>query len=117
MFCLQLTDDELTIEDKAKKGRIALTKAKIFGGVDETAHAIAFAPGYQSVLEAPVHAGAAVTSIPLSPANGWAVDVAAVRAAIRPNTRYMARRPRPDSRDEGSPPTRWARSSGRRRSA
>jgi len=57
--------------------------------VDETAHAIAFAPGYQSVLEAPVHAGAAVTSIPLSPANGWAVDVAAVRAAIRPNTRYM----------------------------
>ena len=68
--------------------------------VDETAHAIAFAPGYQSVLEAPVHAGAAVTSIPLSPANGWAVDVAAVRAAIRPNTRYMARRPRP--RDEGS---------------
>ncbi|KAH8044625.1 transferase [Aureococcus anophagefferens] len=46
--------------------------------VDETAHAIAFAPGYQSVLEAPVHAGAAVTSIPLSPANGWAVDVAAV---------------------------------------
>ena len=37
MFCLQLTDDELTIEDKAKKGRIALTKAKIFGGVDETA--------------------------------------------------------------------------------
>ena len=89
--------------------------------VDETAHAIAFAPGYQSVLEAPVHAGAAVTSIPLSPANGWAVDVAAVRAAIRPNTRYMARRPRPDSRDEGSPPTRCARSSrrapGRRRSA
>jgi len=37
VFCLQLTDDELTIEDKAKKGRIALTKAKIFGGVDETA--------------------------------------------------------------------------------
>ena len=36
MFCLQLTDDELTIEAKAKKGRIALAKAKKFGGGDES---------------------------------------------------------------------------------
>ena len=53
-------------------------------------HAIVFTPGYQSVVEAPLHAGAEVTRIPLRFADGWDVDVDAVRAAIVPGkTRYL----------------------------
>ena len=57
--------------------------------VDASSHCIVFTPGYQSVQEAPAHAGAAVTRLPLRAADGWAVDVAAVEAAIRPNTTYL----------------------------
>lgn len=51
-------------------------------------HAIVFTPGYQSVLEAPVHAGGSVTRVPLSAANDWAVDAAAFEAAMTPRTKY-----------------------------
>ena len=53
------------------------------------AHAIVFTPGYQSVLEAPVHAGARVTRIPLSAATNWDIDIADVEAAICDDTKYM----------------------------
>jgi len=52
-------------------------------------HAITFDPAYQSTQEAPVHAGAQVTTITLRATNGWQVDPAEVRAAIRENTRYL----------------------------
>lgn len=52
-------------------------------------HAITFDPAYQSTQEAPVHAGAQVTTITLRAANNWQVDPAEVRAAIRENTRYL----------------------------
>ena len=52
-------------------------------------HSIVFTPGYQSTVEAAVHAGGEVTKIPLEAARGWQIDPVAVRAAIRPNTGYM----------------------------
>ena len=52
-------------------------------------HTIAFTPGYQSTVEAAVHAGGELTRIPLEAASGWQIDPERVRAAIRPDTRYM----------------------------
>jgi aspartate/methionine/tyrosine aminotransferase len=52
-------------------------------------HAIVFSPAYQSTAESPLHAGCPTTTLPLSAAAGWQIDLAAVEAAIRPNTRYI----------------------------
>lgn len=52
-------------------------------------HSIVFTPGYQSTVEAPMHAGGDVTSILLDAADGWQVNPEAVKAAIRPDTGYM----------------------------
>jgi aspartate/methionine/tyrosine aminotransferase len=57
---------------------------------DETAHAITFTPGYQSVQEGPSQAGCgSVTKITLEAENGWQIDMAQVEAAIQENTRYI----------------------------
>ena len=52
-------------------------------------HSITFAPGYQSTVDTPIHAGGAVTQIQLKASNGWQIDLQEVRAAIRDNTRYL----------------------------
>jgi|EP01043_Picozoa_sp_COSAG02_P004722 aspartate/methionine/tyrosine aminotransferase len=52
-------------------------------------HSIVFTPGYQSTVEAAVHAGGEVTKIPLEAARGWQIDPEAVKSAIRPDTGYM----------------------------
>ena len=38
-------------------------------------HAIVFDPAYQSVQEAPLHAGSQLTRLQLRAANGWQVDL------------------------------------------
>jgi aspartate/methionine/tyrosine aminotransferase len=53
-------------------------------------HAIVFTPGYQSVQQAPLFAGADVTTIPLQAENGWQIQPDEVEAAMRSNTRYLA---------------------------
>lgn len=52
-------------------------------------HAIVVDPAYQSVQEAPLHAGSQVTRIELKAANGWQIDPTEMRAAIRENTILM----------------------------
>ena len=52
-------------------------------------HAIVFTPGYQSVQQAPLFAGADVTTIPLQAENGWQIQPDEVEAAMRSNTRYL----------------------------
>lgn len=65
-----------------------VARALVGGG---TGHAISFSPGYQSVVQAPAHVGGSLTTIPLSPTNGWQIDVNEVEKAIRPGeTRYIA---------------------------
>ena len=52
-------------------------------------HAIVVWPAYQSLYEVARGAGADVTLIALEHGSGWALDVDAVRAALRPNTRAI----------------------------
>lgn len=69
-------------------GQVALQTAAI-ALLDNDSHSIVFSPGYQSVLQAPLHAGSQVTQVPLLPEQNWQIDPAAVEAAIQSNTRYM----------------------------
>lgn len=57
--------------------------------LDATCHSIVFAPGYQSVQVAPVHAGSDVTVIELLAKDNWQIDPDKVRAAIKANTKYI----------------------------
>ena len=52
-------------------------------------HSIVFTPGYQSTVEAPIHAGGRVTKIRLTPQNGWAINPKEVEEAIQDDTKYM----------------------------
>ena len=69
-------------------GQVALQTAAI-ALLDSTSHTIVFTPGYQSVIEAPLHAGSQITKIPLRPEEGWQIDLGAVEAAIQGNTKYI----------------------------
>lgn len=51
-------------------------------------HAVVVWPAYQSLHEVATSAGASVTFVPLDP-RGWTLDVDAVAAAMRPNTRVI----------------------------
>ena len=64
-----------------------VARALLGGGAG---HAISFSPGYQSVVQAAAHVGGSLTTIPLSPANGWQIDLDEVEKAIRPgDTKYI----------------------------
>lgn len=52
-------------------------------------HAVALWPAYQSLHEVARSAGAEVTLLPLEESNGWALDLDALRRALRPNTRLI----------------------------
>jgi len=69
-------------------GQVALQTVAIALS-DKDAHAIVFAPGYQSVQAAPTHAGSSITTITLVPNAGWQIDIEAVKAAIQPSTKYI----------------------------
>jgi aspartate/methionine/tyrosine aminotransferase len=82
--------DDITAENIVvfAGGQAALQTAAI-ALLDTDSHSIVFTPGYQSVLQAPLHAGSQVTQVPLHPDRHWQIDPAAVEAAIQSNTRYM----------------------------
>jgi aspartate/methionine/tyrosine aminotransferase len=81
--------------------RIAPEETLIFSGAEEAiftvlnailgpgSHAVVVWPAYQSLYEVARATGAAVTLVPLDAATGWALDLAALRAAIRPETRLI----------------------------
>jgi aspartate/methionine/tyrosine aminotransferase len=52
-------------------------------------HAVAVWPSYQSLHEVARASGAEVTLVPLEHDRGWALDLDAVRAALRPTTRAV----------------------------
>jgi aspartate/methionine/tyrosine aminotransferase len=52
-------------------------------------HAIVVRPAYQSLAEVGTAAGAEVSRVELRETDGWRLDVEAVRAALRPNTRLI----------------------------
>lgn len=53
-------------------------------------HAVVTVPNYQSMEAVPLAACGSVTGVALRPEDGWALDVDAVRRALRPNTRLVA---------------------------
>jgi aspartate/methionine/tyrosine aminotransferase len=57
--------------------------------LDKSDHAIVVTPNYQSSEELP-RALCATTGIALDPDNNWSLDLNAMRAAIRPNTKLIA---------------------------
>jgi len=57
-------------------------------------HSIVFCPGYQSTIEAPMHASSSaatdrVTQIPRRASSQWQIDPQQVKDAIRDDTKYM----------------------------
>ena len=61
---------------------------QLFAGPGD--HVIVTVPNYQALETVPLTCGAEVTGVPLDPDDGWRLDLDAVRAAIRPNTRLVA---------------------------
>ncbi|GAA2905543.1 aminotransferase class I/II-fold pyridoxal phosphate-dependent enzyme [Nonomuraea rubra] len=52
-------------------------------------HAVVITPGYQAAETVPLSL-CEVTGVPLAPGSGWALDLDAVEAAIRPETRVVS---------------------------
>ena len=52
-------------------------------------HAVVITPNYQAAETIPLSI-CAVTGVPLDEANGWTLDLDAVKAALRPNTRLVS---------------------------
>ena len=76
-----ITEDNIVVFTGAQ---VAIQTAA-FSICDSTSHAIVFSPGYQSLVEGPVHARSDVTVIKLKFENKWAVDIREVQGAIKPN--------------------------------
>jgi aspartate/methionine/tyrosine aminotransferase len=53
-------------------------------------HAVVTVPNYQSMESLPIATGAAVSGLALRPEDGWAPDLDALRALLRPETRLVA---------------------------
>jgi aspartate/methionine/tyrosine aminotransferase len=53
-------------------------------------HAIVTVPNYQSMESVTIATGAAVSGLPLRPEDGWALDLDALVALLRPTTRLVA---------------------------
>jgi aspartate/methionine/tyrosine aminotransferase len=60
---------------------------RVFAGPGD--HAVAVVPNYQAIESVPLAAGAEITGVLLDEHEGWRLDVDAVRAALRPQTRLV----------------------------
>ena len=69
----------------AQEGIFAITQALL--GADD--HAIVVTPNYQSAESVPAGI-CSVTGVGLDPADGWSLDIEALIAATRPNTRLIS---------------------------
>jgi aspartate/methionine/tyrosine aminotransferase len=58
--------------------------------LDQWAHAVVVAPAFEPLYQVAVALGAEVTLVPLDAGTGWALDLDAIRNAIRPQTRIIA---------------------------
>jgi aspartate/methionine/tyrosine aminotransferase len=77
--------DDVLVTAGAEEGIFALVNV-LLGPGD---HAIVTWPGYQSLYEVARAAGAEVTLHELREADGWAIDVDALRRQVRPHTRLI----------------------------
>ena len=69
-------------------GQVAI-QTVAFALLDKESHAVVFTPSYQSCQEAPLHAGASVSKVRLTRENDWDIDLAALEAACRADTKLI----------------------------
>jgi aspartate/methionine/tyrosine aminotransferase len=77
--------DEVLVFSGAEEAIFCLVNVLVAPGD----HAIVTWPGYQSLYEVARAAGGEVTLLELHEADGWTIDVEAVRRALRPETRLL----------------------------
>ena len=94
-------DPALRAEIATLYRRVAADDVLVFAGAEEAIfalhnvllgpgdHAIVVRPAYQSLAEVARSTGAEVTRVELREADGWRLDVDAVRRALRPKTRLI----------------------------
>jgi aspartate/methionine/tyrosine aminotransferase len=94
-------DPALRAEIATLYERVSADDVLVFAGAEEAIfavhnvllgpgdHAVVVSPAYQSLAEVARAAGAEVSRVQLLEADGWRLDVAQVRAALRPNTRLI----------------------------
>jgi aspartate/methionine/tyrosine aminotransferase len=80
-----VTPDDVLVFAGAEEGVFVAMHALLAPGD----HAVVTWPAYQSLHEVARSLGASVTLVPLDPEQGWSLDPASVRRAIRPNTRVV----------------------------
>ena len=80
-----LTADDILCFAGAEEALYLVPQALL--GADD--HAIVLTPNYQAAETVPL-AICEVTGVPLREADGWALDVDAIEAALRPNTRLVS---------------------------
>jgi aspartate/methionine/tyrosine aminotransferase len=61
---------------------------QVFAGPGD--HVVVTVPNYQAMETVPLACGAEITGVVLDPDDDWRLDLDAVRAALRPNTRLVA---------------------------
>ena len=69
-------------------GQVAI-QTVAFALLDKESHAVVFTPSYQSCQEAPLHAGASVSKVRLTRENDWDIDLTALEAACRAETKLI----------------------------
>jgi len=86
LYGSNITADNIVVFPGAQTGMTLSAQALLHGGD----HTVVITPSYQSIEEGARLAGSEITRVALSPDDGWQVDLKAVAAAIKPNTRYIA---------------------------
>ena len=81
----EISAENIVVFPGAQTGMTITTQALLHPGD----HAIVVTPSYQSLEEGIKYAGAEFTRVMLSPDNNWQIDVSAVEATIRGNTKYI----------------------------
>ena len=80
-----ISDDQLLCFAGAEEG--IYVAMRVLLSADD--HAVVITPNYQAAETIPLSI-CAVTGVPLDEASGWALDVDAIKAALRPNTRLIS---------------------------
>ncbi len=86
LYGANISADNIVVFPGAQTGMTLTAQALLHAGD----HTIVVTPSYQSIEEGARLAGSEVTRVALSPDDGWQPDLAAVAAAIKANTRYLA---------------------------
>lgn len=86
LYGSNISADNIVVFPGAQTGMTLTAQALLHNGD----HSIVITPSYQSIEEGAMLAGGGITRVALSPDDGWELDVNAVAAAIKANTKYIA---------------------------